>query len=57
MLEDSVRAYELDLARIPFNTFSGFYMDVLGASNGVPMSTVEDYEDYIDRLHDVPSNC
>jgi len=54
VLEDSVRAYELDLARIPFNTFSGFYMDVLGASNGVPMSTVEDYEDYIDRLHDVP---
>ena len=25
-LEDSIAAYEYDLARIPFNTFSGFYM-------------------------------
>ncbi len=54
VLEDSVRAYELNLSRIPFNTFSGFYMDVLGASNGVPMDTVEDYQDYIARLRDVP---
>ncbi len=54
VLEDSVGAYELDLARIPFNTFSGFYMDVLNASNGVPMNTPKDYEDYIARLRDVP---
>jgi uncharacterized protein (DUF885 family) len=54
VLEDSVRAYELNLARIPFNTFSGFYMDVLNASNGVPMNSVKDYEDYIARLRDVP---
>lgn len=54
VLEDSISAYELELARIPFNTFSGFYMDVLNASNGVPMNSAEDYEDYIARLRDVP---
>lgn len=54
VLEDSVGAYELNLARIPFNTFSGFYMDVLNASNGVPMRLAKDYEDYIARLRDVP---
>lgn len=54
VLEDSIRAYELNLSRIPFNTFSGFYMDVLNANNGVPMNTIQDYEDYIARLRDVP---
>lgn len=54
VLEDSLGSYELNLARIPFNTFSGFYMDVLNASNGVPMNTAKDYEDYIARMRDVP---
>ncbi len=54
VLDDSVRAYELDLARIPFNTFSGFFMNALTASNGVRMDSVEDYEAYLARLRDVP---
>lgn len=54
VLDDSVRAYELDLARIPFNTFSGFFMAALTASNGVRMDFVGDYEDYIARLRDIP---
>jgi uncharacterized protein (DUF885 family) len=54
VLDDSVRAYELDLARIPFNTFSGFFMAALTASNGVRMDSVRDYEDYLARLRDVP---
>ena len=54
VLSDSIGAYELDLARIPFNTFSGFYMDALTAHNGVRMVTVADYEDYLARLADVP---
>jgi uncharacterized protein (DUF885 family) len=54
VLDDSVRAYELDLARIPFNTFSGFFMAALTASNGVRIDSVRDYEDYLDRLRDIP---
>ena len=54
VLEDSIGANELDLARIPFNTFSGFFMDALTAHNGVRMSTVADYEDYLERLADIP---
>ena len=38
---------------MPFNTFSGFYTSVLSASNGVPMESVKDYEDYIARLRDI----
>jgi len=54
VLEDSIGAYELNLARIPFNTFSGFFMRALTASDGVVMKSVEDYEDYIARLRDIP---
>ena len=54
ILEDSIGAYELDLARIPFNTFWGFFMNALTASNGIQMQDVSDYEDYIARLEDIP---
>jgi uncharacterized protein (DUF885 family) len=54
VLDDSIGAYELDLARIPFNTFSGFFMSALTASNGVRMADVEAYEDYLARLADIP---
>ena len=54
VLEDSIGAYELDLARIPFNTFSGFFMNALTASTGVAFNTVGDYEDYLARLADIP---
>lgn len=54
VLEDSIGDYELNLSRIPFNTFSGFFMNALSASDSVAMSSVEDYEDYIARLSDIP---
>jgi len=54
VLQDSIGANELNLARIPFNTFSGFFMDALTASNGVRMNSVEDYEDYLARMADIP---
>ena len=54
VLEDSIGARELELDRIPFNTFSGFYMAALTAGNGVRMEEVEDYEDYLARLSDIP---
>ena len=54
VLEDSIGAYELNLSRIPFNTFSGFFMNALTASDSVAMKTVADYEDYIARMSDIP---
>lgn len=54
ILEDSIGAYELDLSRIPFNTFWGFFMAALSASDGLAMRDAQDYEDYIARLNDIP---
>lgn len=54
VLADSIGAYELNLSRIPFNTFSGFFMNALTASSGVAMASVDDYEDYIARMSDIP---
>lgn len=54
VLEDSIGAAELGLSRIPFNTFYGFFMAALTASNGVLMEQVDDYEDYIARMRDIP---
>ena len=54
ILEDSIGDYELNLSRIPFNTFSGFFMNALTASNGVAMASAKDYEDYIARMAEIP---
>jgi uncharacterized protein (DUF885 family) len=54
VLEDSIGGYENNLARIPFNTFYGFFMAALNMANGQRMVSVEDYEDYISRMADVP---
>jgi len=53
-LEDSIGAAELDLARIPFNTFWGFFMNALRASSNVSMQEVSDYEDYLARMREIP---
>ncbi len=54
VLVDSIEAYEINLSRIPFNTFSGFFTAALNMANGVRMDSVKDYEDYIARMSDVP---
>ena len=54
VLEDSIGSYENNLSRIPFNTFSGFFMAALTMSDGVRMVNVKDYEDYLARMSDVP---
>lgn len=54
VLEDSIGSYENKLARIPFNTFSGFFMAVLNMSGGIRMDSVKDYEDYVARMADIP---
>lgn len=54
ILEDSIGSAKLNLSRIPFNTFSGFFMNALTASSSVAMTSVKDYEDYISRLSEIP---
>lgn len=54
VLEDSIGSYELNLSRIPFNTFSGFFMQAITASDGIQMIDASDYDDYIGRLRDIP---
>lgn len=54
VLRDSIEARELDLARVPFNTFWGFYLGALRASDGVRMETARDYEQYIARIREFP---
>ena len=54
VLEGSIRRYQLDLSRIPLNTFSSFYLGVLNMSNGLVMDSVKDYQDYIARLNEIP---
>lgn len=54
VLDDTVGAVELGLERLPFNTFSGFFMNALTANNGVRMTTLADFETYLARLRDLP---
>ena len=39
VLEDSIGAYGLNLSRIQFSTFSGFFMSALTASDGVAVAS------------------
>ncbi len=50
----SVEAQLLNISRVPFNTFSGFFTRALRASFGVQMTTTEDYQAYISRLQEFP---
>jgi uncharacterized protein (DUF885 family) len=53
-LEDTIGATELGLSRIPFNTFWGFFMNALRASSSLSMQELDDYEDYLARLREIP---
>jgi uncharacterized protein (DUF885 family) len=54
VIEGSIESYELNLSRIPLNTFYSFFLEVLSMGNGLPMNTVKDYNDYIARLKEIP---
>ena len=54
VIESSIEGYQLNLSRIPLNTFYSFFLGVLGMSNGLPMNTTKDYNDYIARLKEIP---
>ncbi len=54
VLERSIDGMRLNISRIPFNSFSGFFTGALRASYGVPMIIEEDYRDYIARIEEFP---
>ncbi|PKG83305.1 DUF885 domain-containing protein [Colwellia sp. 75C3] len=54
VIEDSIQGYQLNLSRIPLNTFYSFFLGVLDMGNGLPMNTTKDYNDYIARLNEIP---
>ena len=54
VIEGSIESYQLNLSRIPLNTFYSFFLQVLNMSNGLPMNTAKDYNDYIARINEIP---
>nr|WP_010131279.1 DUF885 domain-containing protein [Microbulbifer agarilyticus] len=52
VLNNSIESSELYQERVPVNTFYSFWSTALGASRGLNMPQVSDYEDYIKRLED-----
>ncbi len=53
-LEDGIREYELGTYQMPFNADSGFHTNFAMVPSQVPLATVRDYENYIQRLRAVP---
>ncbi len=54
VLNDQISAHRLFVERAPLNTFSSFFTEALRASDGLRLESVEDYEQYIARLRDMP---
>lgn len=52
VLNNSISANQLFLERIPANTFYSFWSSALEASQGISMTKVADYQDYIRRIKD-----
>ncbi|NVK56908.1 MAG: DUF885 domain-containing protein [Alteromonadaceae bacterium] len=53
LLVNSINANQLNLQRMPFNTFYSFWSRALGASKGLSMRTSADVEAYIARIRDI----
>ena len=53
-LEDGLREHELGTYQMPFNADSGFHTNFAMLPTQVPLATVKDYENYIQRLRAVP---
>ncbi|SHG28627.1 Uncharacterized conserved protein, DUF885 familyt [Microbulbifer donghaiensis] len=52
VLRNSTEGNQLFVDRIPFNTFYSFWAAALEANDGLAMTKVQDYEDYIARIKD-----
>ncbi|GGG70924.1 X-Pro dipeptidyl-peptidase [Edaphobacter dinghuensis] len=54
-LIDDQEAAKFKEWEMPVNQFSGFHTDLAQMPNDLPFDTVKDYDDYISRLHKVPT--
>ena len=54
MLENSVRAYELNDHLLPLNGWWDYHASFANIADDVPLETVEDYQDYLERLAAFP---
>ncbi len=54
VLTMSIESYEQDTARIPFNSFSGFFTSAINSHRGLSMRDAADYRAYIQRIRDFP---
>lgn len=53
VLAEKVKEYELGKYRMPINTFSNFYSQLIRVLSDTPLKTEEDYRDYIARINGV----
>lgn len=54
-VEDAIASVDFGAYQMPFNADSGFQTGIAGLPRQVPLATVEDYENYIDRLRAIPA--
>ena len=54
MLRNRIESASFFPDRIPFIADSGFHSGLLRAADGVSFRTLEDYEDYLQRLREIP---
>lgn len=53
-LDDRITSHEFGSWQVPINADSGFHMGLARLPEEVPLATVDDYEDYLSRLRELP---
>ncbi len=54
ILQQRIADYELKSFEMPLSQMQGVHNDIADLPNSVPLDTVQHYEDYLARLHQVP---
>jgi uncharacterized protein (DUF885 family) len=54
VLQQRIADYELKTYEMPLSQMQGVHNDIADLPNSVPLDTVQHYEDYLARLHQVP---
>jgi len=54
VLDERIADYELKTYEMPISQMQGIHRDLADLPNSVPLDTVQHYEDYIARLHQIP---
>jgi uncharacterized protein (DUF885 family) len=54
LLDQRIADYSLKLYEMPVSQMQGIHRDLADLPNAVPLDTLEHYEDYLARLHQIP---